>query len=286
MRSWILIGLILAACSTSTIPDGAPTAQIVQPNATVTHTRPIIQPTNEVVFNTPNTTYQYHPSTQFLERVTDGAMTFVSQTISAQQVVANQDHTKLAIRTMDDTTMILDITTAQSIGPFDACDSMTWAGDTTTLWCMRFGHVYTIDGISQIDQLSLAATGDVYWAELTKHPPTQAYWMQVIGNIESKLCQFNPTTRTLENACLTVGQMPRWSPDGQMVASIVHQRLQITQHDGTQLISVGIGDMQVVQLVWVNTAQLAINTPRRSYRYQINDARISLQASDIIVVGR
>lgn len=286
MRSWILIGLILAACNTTTMRDGTPTVQVVPPTTTVIPAIPTAQPTPEAESAAPNITYQYHSRLQLLERITDATTQQVSQGFSAQQVVANQAHTTLAIRTTDDTTMLHNVATSLAIGPFDACDSMVWAPDATTLWCMRFGHVYTIDGANQTDQLSITAADDTYWAALTQHPITQAYWMQVIGDAESKLCQFNTNTRTVENACLTVGQLPRWSPDGQLVASVVTQRLQITQDDGTQIASVGLGDMQVIQIVWVNTTQIAINTPSRSYRYQINDARISLQASDVVIVGR
>jgi hypothetical protein len=285
MRSWILIGVLLAACSTTTKPDVPPTP-VAQPTVTGAPTTQTVQPIPDTGSATPNIIYQYYPRTQLLERVTDTAVQQVSQGVAAQQVVANQEHTKLAIRTTDDTTMLRDVATSQTIGPFDACDSMTWSPDATTLWCMRFGHVYAIDTNAQTDQLTLAATDNIYWAELTQHPITQAYWMQVIGDAESKLCQFNTGTRAVENACMTVGQLPRWSPDGQLLASIVNQRLIITQVDGTQIASVGLGDMQVTQLVWHDTTHVVINTPTQSYRYQINDARISLQASDIVIVGR
>jgi hypothetical protein len=285
MRSWILIGVLLAACSTTTKPDVPPTP-VAQPTVTGAPTTQTVQPTPDAGSATPNITYQYHPRTQLLERVTDTAVQPVSQDILVQQAVANHDHTKLAIRTLDDTTMLRDVATNLAIGPFDACDSMTWAPDTTTLWCMRFGHVYAIDTNDQTDLLTLAATDGVYWAELTRHPVTQDYWMVVVGDDESKLCQFSVDTRTVENACLTTGQQPRWSPDGQLLASIDDQRLIITQVDGTQIASVGLGDMQVTQLVWHDTTHVVINTPTQSYRYQINDARISLQASDVVIVGR
>jgi hypothetical protein len=286
MRSWILLGLILAACSTTTMRDGAPTVQIVQPTATVVPAIPTAQPTLEAESIVPNIAYQYHPRTQLLERITDATTQQVSQGVTAQQVVANHDHTTLAIRTTDDTTMLHNVATGLAIGPFDACDSMVWAPDAPTLWCMRFGHVYAIDGANQTDQLSITAADDSYWAALTQHPFTQAYWMHVIGGAESKLCQFNTETRIVEGACLSVGQLPRWSPDGQLVASIVHQRLVIHQANDQLVADIGLGDMQVIQIVWLNTTQLAINTSSRSYRYQINDARISLQASDVVIVGR
>lgn len=286
MRSWILIGLILAACNTTTMPDVPVNTPVAQPTITVVPATPTIEPIPDTASAEPTITYQYHPRTQLLEQITGTKIQQISQGVTAQQVVANHDHTALAIRTDDDTTMLFDVATSQTIGPFDACDSMTWSADTTTLWCMRFGHVYTIDGVNQTDQLSIAATDDSYWAALTLHPTTQIYWMQVIRNNESQLCQFNMVTRAVENACLTVGQLPRWSPDGQLVASIANQRLNIRQANDQLVADVGIGDMQVIQLTWIDDSQLALNTSTRSYRYQINDARMSLQASDVVIVGR
>jgi hypothetical protein len=285
MRSWILIGLILAACTPSTpAPVVTPTQTIVPP--TIVASTPTVLPTRTPVARTPNVFYQYAPATQSLKRVTDTTTQSVAQSIPAAMVVANQAHTTLAIRTQNDTTLIVNVATAQQFGPFDACDSMTWAPDNTTLWCMRFGYVYAIDPATQTDQLSIAPTDTTYWAGLTQHPVTQDYWMLVAEGTQNKLCQFNTTTQTLGTECLDAGQLPRWSPDGQLIASIIDRQLVITDGNNRVVANVGLGDMVVTQLTWTDATQLAITTPTRGYGYKINDARISLQASDVLIVGR
>lgn len=285
MRYWMLIGLLLAACSSSTVvPPAQPTLTMTQP--TVVTTPAVLQPTSTPIVTTSNIYYQYQPITQLLERISDADAAPITQTILAQQVVANSPHTLVAIGTQDATTVIVDVTTAQQSGPFDACDSMTWAPDDTTLWCMRFGYVFAINPTTQTDHLSIAPTDNTYWAELTQHPITQDYWMLVTENTRNQLCQFNTTTQILDTDCIDAGQMPRWSPDGQLIASIVDHQLLITDTNSQLLASVGLGDTVVTQLTWTDATQLAINTPSRHYRYQINDARISLQASDVLIVGR
>lgn len=285
MRYWILIGLILAACSASSVVSPAPpTVTMTQPTAATTPAA--LQPTSAPIVNTPNIYYQYAPTTQSLERVTDTTTQSVAQSIPVAMVVANQAHTTLAIRTQNDTTLIVDVATTQQFGPFDACDSMTWAPDNATLWCMRFGYVYAIDPATQTDQLSIVATDDAYWAELTQHPVTRDYWMLVAEGTQNKLCQFNTMTQTLGTDCIDAGQLPRWSPNGQFIAAIVDQRMIITDANAQQIASIGLGDMAVTQLTWIDDTQLALNTLTQRYRYQINDARISLQASDVLIVGR
>lgn len=285
MRYWILIGMLLAACSSSTVaPPTRATPTMTQP--TVVTTPAGLQPTSAPIINTPNIYYQYQPEPQLLERISNAVITPIAQTIPVQQVMANSTHTVVAIGTQDATTVIVDVATGQQSGPFDACDSMIWATDDTTLWCMRFGSVYAIDPATQTDQLSITPTDDIYWAELTRHPVTQDYWMLIAEGTQNKLCQFDTTTQTLGTECLDAGQMPRWSPDGELIASIVDQQLLITDINATPIARVGLGDTVVTQLTWTDATQLAINTPSRHYRYQINDARISLQASDVLIVGR
>lgn len=285
MRYWMLIGLILAACSAATVvPPAPPTVTVAQPTVVTMPATP--QPTSAPIINTPNIYYQYQQATQLLARISDAVITPIAQTIPAQQVMANSTHTVVAIGTQDATTVIVDVATGQQSGPFDACDSMTWAPDDTTLWCMRFGSVYAIDPASQTDQLSIAPTDDIYWAELTQHPVTRDYWMLVAEGTQNKLCQFNTTTQTLGTDCIDAGQMPRWSRDGQLIASIVDRQLVITDANNRVIANVGLGDMVVTQLTWTDTTQLAITTPTRGYGYQINDARISLQASGVLIVGR
>jgi hypothetical protein len=287
MRSWILIGAILAACSTTTTKSEAtPTLAIVPPTVTVAPSPPTPPPTSIPESRLPNVYYQYHPNTQLLEQVTDTAIQPIGQALPARIVVANQDHTVLAIRTLDNTTVLIDVTTAQQSGPFDACDSMAWAPDNTTLWCMRFGYIYSIDATSQTDQLSIATTDDTYWAELIQHPVTNDYWIVVSHDNNSQLCQFNTANRMVSTTCINAEQMPRWSPDGQWLASIADQHLLISESDGSLIARVGLGDVDVLQITWINTTQIAINTSIQRYRYQINDARISLQASDVVIVGR
>ena len=286
MRSWILIGAILAACSTTTTMSEATSTLAIVPTVTVAPSSPTPPPTSIPESRLPNVYYQYHSNTQLLEQVTDTVIQSIGQAIPARIVVANQDHTTLAIRTLDDTTVLIDVTTAQQSGPFDACDSMTWAADNTTLWCMRFGYIYSIDATTQTDQLSIATTDDTYWAELIQHPVTNDYWIVVSHDNKSKLCQFDTVNRMVSTTCINAEQMPRWSPDGQLLASIADQHLVITEADGSQIARVGLGDVDVLQLTWINTTQIAINTPMQRYRYQINDARISLQASDVVIVGR
>jgi hypothetical protein len=258
----------------------------IVPTVTVAPSSPTPPPTSIPESRLPNVYYQYHSNTQLLEQVTDTVIQSIGQAIPARIVVANQDHTTLAIRTLDDTTVLIDVTTAQQSGPFDACDSMTWAADNTTLWCMRFGYIYSIDATTQTDQLSIATTDDTYWAELIQHPVTNDYWIVVSHDNKSNLCQFDTVNRMVSTTCINAEQMPRWSPDGQLLASIADQHLVITEADGSQIARVGLGDVDVLQLTWINTTQIAINTPMQRYRYQINDARISLQASDVVIVGR
>lgn len=288
MRIWLLLALLLTSCNSSVTPNRTPS----QPTLTAAVTRETITdvpaaPTHvSDVPRTPDIVYRAQITTSSLERITNDGAQIVAREIGARMVVANRDHKRLAVRTIDDTTILIDVATAQQYGPFDACDSMTWAVDNATLWCMRFGHLYTIETPTQTDQLSVASTGDTYWAELTQHPVTQDYWMRVVDNTQEKLCQFDTTTQALDTDCISTGQMPRWSPDGQLLASIADQRLVITDANSHMVANVGLGDIAVTQLTWINEAQLAINTHTNHYGYQINDARISLQASDFIIIGR
>ena len=285
MRSWILIGLLLVACSSST-PAPVDTQVERATPTTIMASTPTVQPTNAPLVRRPNAYYEYSPSTQSLARVSDTVAQPVARTIPVAMVVANHAHTMLAIRTQDDTTIIVDATTSQQFGPFDACDSMTWAPDNAALWCMRFGHIYQIDPAAQTDQLHIVATGDTYWVALTQHPLTNAHWMSLVRNATTQLCRFDAPHQTATTGCIDTGYLPRWSPDGQLIASIVDRRIVITDTNSQHIASAGLGDIGVIQITWIDDTQLALNSRTQRYRYQINDARISVQASETIIVGR
>ena len=286
MHKWLIVVFLLTACTSSTTPTQlAPTITKSAPTTIVTTTT-FPDAESPIPTIVPAILYQYNPSLQYVERINDTNRVRITTGIPAQFVVANHDHSRLAIHTKDDTTMVYDVTSAQTHGPFDTCDSLTWAPDTTTVWCMRLGHLYTIDTTTQTDQLSVTAPNTTQWEILTQHPVTDAYWMLTTQNSTQKLCQYNPITASTTDTCIDAGSMVQWSPDGHLIAFVQHQRLMIHSADGKLDTSVGLGDLTIVQLVWQTNTQLILTTPTHWYTYQINDARISLQAPEVIIVGR
>lgn len=284
MRIWMIIGLLLTACTTPNVPvNPAPTAsQRVSPTDETLRSAP---PTPELT-PIPDISYRYVPSSGHIERITDGNVAHIAQNIAAQVIVANQSHDRLAIRTVDDATIIYDVTSTQQFGPFDACDSMTWAPDTTNLWCLRNGHIYTIATPYQTDQLTIMAPAQQIWNELMLRPRHNAYWMLTMHDAQQQLCQYDHIQYTLTTTCIATGAMIQWAPNGERLAYLAEQRLVVVDASGQTISSVGLGDLIIVHIAWINQTHIALHTPERSYTYQLNDARMSQQASDGMIVGR
>lgn len=285
MRLWILIGLLCVACTTTTTPTATqPTTVAITPTDTIS-AAPEPTPQSMPAVEVPNSYYRFFPATNSIERVTDTTVQTVATGISAHTIVANTDHSMVAIHTSDNTLIVLDVTTAQQYGPFDVCDSMAWAPDNVTLWCIRYGHIYTID-TNQVDQLHITAPDADNWDELIRHPQSNAYWMVISRVNEYQLCQYNPSTHTIAAPCYAAGMRTEWAPDGRAFAYINQQHVCITQVENQQTTCVGLGNLVVNNLVWRDPLHLAINTETRNYSYNIHDARISLQASEYALVGR
>ena len=288
MRVWILCCLLFVACSASTVtPARQPDERTPLPAGTahsITSTATLESPESTAVPIVPIIRYLYSPTPNELAQQR-GDATQVLTNIATQHVVANQAHTRLAIRTRTDETFIYDVRLSQLIGPFDACDSMTWAPDDTTLWCMRFGHLFTIDE-QQSDQLSIIAPNDTYWAGLIQHPLTREYWMLNASTPEYALCPYNTTTYTTSPTCMSAGTLPQWSPDGAYLAYITDQQLVVRDSNNHVYTRAGLGSLTMLQITWIDQRRLSLITPTHVYAFEITDARISLQASEPYVVGR
>jgi len=286
MRVWILCGLLFVACSASTVtPTRQANERTPMPSATMLSGDAISPSASATAVPVvPVVRYLYAPTTNELVQQRDETNQLLT-TIPTQHVVANGTHTMLAIRTRTDETFIYDVSTSQRIGPFDACDSMTWAPDNTTLWCMRFGHLYTIDQ-QQSDKLSVVAPADTYWAELIQHPTTREYWMLSASPSTNQLCTFNPDTYITSSTCMTAGSQPRWSPDGAFLAYTTDQQVVVRDTRNTVHARAGLGSLTILQMTWIDQRRLILTTPSQVYAFEINDARISLQASEAYVVGR
>lgn len=273
IRGWMrwfvfLIGLILlVGCTSSAAPiTPIPTATIpaVAPTPPATATVSAMpQPAPTLFFADTTTTNLIIQHDQLSQTVA------LSNTIDF--VAIRDDGAQIAIQPHDEDITILNLANNTRHTINSHCDSMVWAPDGQSLFCARYGNIYTLQSDGQSDTLTTLAASPTAYSEFVWRPKSAQLWFTLVSDTTPKICTISNSTAEL--LCVGNGQQPRWSPNGQWLAYRLGDSVTIQSADASQEYSVT--GMRVDNLFWRDDHHVLIISNTRIMQYTLVDQQFT-----------
>jgi len=189
-------------------------------------------------------------------------------------VAVRDDGTQIAIQPHDADITILNLTTNTRYTINSRCDSMVWAPDGQSLFCARYGNIYTLQSDGQRDTLTTMAESSNAYSEFVWRPKSAQLWFSLVNNATSpQICTISNSTTDL--LCVGNGQQPRWSPNGQWLAYRLGDRVTVQSADASQ--QQHITGMRVDNLLWRDDQHLLIISNTRIMQYSLDDRQLTPQ---------
>ncbi len=274
IRGWmrwlvLLIGLVLlVGCASSAapippIPTTTTPAVAPTPPATVTVSA-LPRPAPTLFFADTTTTNLIIQHDQLSQTIA------LSTTINFAAI--RDDGAQIAIQPHADDLTILNLADNSRYTIASRCDSMVWAPDGQSLFCARYGNIYTLQSDGQRDTLTTIATSPNAYSDLVWRPKSAQLWFSLVSNATSpKICTISNSTTEL--LCVGNGQQPRWSPNGQWLAYRLGDRVTVQSADASQ--QQHITGMRVDNLWWHDDQHLLVVSGSRIMQYNLVDQQFT-----------
>jgi hypothetical protein len=264
---FVMLILLVGCASTATPLQSLPTitAQPVAPTPQATATvNALPRPAPTLFFADTTTTNLIIQHDQLSQTIA------LSTTIDF--VAVRDDGAQIAIQPHADDLTILNLADNSRYTIASRCDSMVWAPDGQSLFCARYGNIYTLQSDGQRDTLTTIATSPNAYSDLVWRPKSDQLWFSLVSDATSpKICTISNSTTEL--LCVGNGQQPRWSPDGQWLAYRLGDRVTVQSADASQ--QQHITGMRVDNLWWHDDQHLLVISGSRIMQYTVGDQQFT-----------
>lgn len=176
-----------------------------------------------------------------------------------QAVVASHH---IALRDTDYGVRIVDTATNTVTELPFACDDIAWHTAPDTLWCIAYANLYVLSPTRT--QLTVVAPPQSTFVHAITRPQHAEVWVIQTTNGRNELCRVLPDMR-----CIAPADTAQWSPDGQRVALVYAQQIQLIDDQGQQY-PVSLPRTHIRNVYWLDTSTLVYVTSQQMFIYSID----------------
>lgn len=266
----ILLGLwtcLIVQCA-APVPMHTSTPQATPPHATT------VPPTSAPVVYVPSMTalYATNDPPQLVITATD--QQYIIKVDAPLQQAVPAAH-MVAVRDADQHIRIIDTRTSRVTPLAMACDDIAWHTPPDTLWCIAYANLYIVTP-TRTTLTAVASPGSALLHAVAR-PNTAELWAIQVVDGRHQLCRIVPTV-----ACVADADQAQWRPDGQQIALVRADTIQLIDEAGT--LHTTFTHPSIRSVYWVDNTTLLLVTTQAVSLYTV-DTRQTTPAPAWLVPG-